>query len=277
MLTSCEKFSGDQTIPAYLKIDSIGFTSDYPTWGSASHSITDAWVYVDGELIGAFPLPANFPVLKQGSHVVKILPGIKKDGIAETRLAYPFYNPVQKTINLVPDEHTAFGTATSSYSSEAKLLWEEDFEGTTISLDTTARSSVNITKTPAGSPLTFEKQHSGIVVMDTSNAYFECATHKSFDIPYADVFLEMNFKTNNSVTVGVMVYTGLIRYQVPIMTLFDTGGKWKKIYIDLATSLNTYSGATLFQVMFYNSVDAGVSHAQIVFDNIKLLTSKSGK
>jgi hypothetical protein len=49
--TSCEKFSGDQTVPAYMKIDSIRLTTDYSTQGTAIHNITDAWVYIDGQLI----------------------------------------------------------------------------------------------------------------------------------------------------------------------------------------------------------------------------------
>ena len=62
--TSCEKFSGDQTIPAYLGIDSIYLSTDYNSEGTASQRITDAWVYVDDEFLGAFELPARLPVLK---------------------------------------------------------------------------------------------------------------------------------------------------------------------------------------------------------------------
>lgn len=277
IFSSCEKFSGDQTIPSYLKIDSISFSTDYDLQGSSSHVISDAWVYVDGELIGAFPLPADLPILKQGSHTVKILPGIKKDGIAATRINYPFYGSVEKTINLVPDAHTSMGKVATVYNSQADFLWQEDFEEVLVSLDTTPRSSVGISKTQAGSPLTFERQHSGIVVMDTTGAFFECVSHKIFNIPYSEVFLELDFNTNNNLTVGVMVYTGSVVVQIPIMVLVDTGGKWKKIYIDLTNSLNSNTGASSFQVFFGNYKDETVSHSQILLDNIKLVTTKSGK
>ena len=277
IFTSCEKFSGDQEIASYLKIDSISFSTDYTVQGSASHSITDAWVYVDGELIGTFPLPANLPVLKQGSHVVKILPGIKKDGIAATRINYPFYNTIEKTVNLIPDGSTSIVGTSTVYNSQTNFMWQEDFEGATISLDTTPRSSVGIRKTIPGSPLTFEREHSGIVEMDSTGAFFECLSHQSFNIPNSEVFLEMDFNINNHLTVGIMVYTGSVRYQVPIITLFDTGGKWKKIYIDLTTSLNAYLGANKFQVVFGNYKEETVSYAQILLDNIKLLSIKSGK
>lgn len=275
-LTSCEKFSGDQTIPAYLKIDSVGFTTDYDLQGSASHSIPDAWVYVDGELIGAFPLPADFPVLKEGSHTVKILPGIKKDGIAATRMHYPFYGAVEKTISLVPDQHTSIGAVNSGYSTQAKFLWMEDFEATSISLDTTPRSSVAIGKTQAGSPLTFEKQHSGIAVTDSAGGFFECVSRQDFSIPGAQVFLELDFNINTELVVGVMIYSGAILFQNPVLILNSTGGKWKKIYIDLTTALNSIPSATRFQVYFMFP-ETSVYHAQVVLDNIKLVTLKNSK
>ena len=67
LLFSCNKFDGDQTIPAYIHIEKITL-ADNPiiSEGSLSNRITDAWVYVDDELIGAFELPATFPVLKKG-------------------------------------------------------------------------------------------------------------------------------------------------------------------------------------------------------------------
>ena len=278
IFTSCEKFSGDQTIPSYLRIDSISFSTDYALQGSASHSIFDAWVYVDGEFIGAFPLPADVPILKQGLHNVEILAGIKKDGIAATRVNYKFYRPIADTITLIPDVHSSIGKISTRYDSKTDFMWLEDFEGEAISLDTTSRSSVGIVQTLEGSPLLpFEGHHSGIVKMDTTGAFFECASHQSFDIPNSEVFLEMDFNTNNRLTVGVLVYTGSIRYQVPIMTLFNTDGKWKKIYIDLTNSLIAYEGATKFQVVFGNFKEGTVSSAQILLDNIKLLSYKSGK
>jgi hypothetical protein len=83
LLFSCNKFDGDQTIPSYIHIDKITVV-DNPTLneGSLSNKITDAWVYVDEELIGAFELPATFPVLKKGKHKISIHPGIKLNGIS---------------------------------------------------------------------------------------------------------------------------------------------------------------------------------------------------
>lgn len=269
--TSCEKFSGSQTVPAYLKIDSIRLTTDYSTQGTAIHNITDAWVYIDGELIGTFQLPATFPVLKQGSHSLMVLPGVKKDGIAATRVNYPFYQQINKTINLVADDTLDVDTLSTTYSTKTKFIWKEDFDNAAITLDTTNATTEKIKQTPSGSPFTLEGLHSGIVELDTIGATFEAVSHSTFTIPNSEVFLEMNFNINTSLIVGVYVTTfGLIN-EVPIMILLPTNDKWKKIYIDLTTTLNAYSGATKFRVYYYIKNTTG-DHYRILLDNIKVLS-----
>jgi hypothetical protein len=272
--TSCEKFSGDQTIPAYLKIDSIRLTTDYATQGTASNAITDAWVYIDGQLIGTFQLPATFPVLQQGTHKLMVLPGVKKDGIASTIINYPFYMDTTKTINLIPDKTLNVGILSTAYSSKTKFIWKEDFDNAAMTLDSTSAATTKISQTPSNSPLTFEGYHSGVVELDTIGATFAAASHSTFAIPAnSGAFLEMNFNMNASMVVGVDVYDAAYTFitDAPIMTLNPTNNKWKKIYIDLSTALSSYSEEKYFKVYFYFENTTG-DHYQIVLDNIKVLT-----
>jgi hypothetical protein len=271
---SCEKFSGDQEIAAYIKVDSITLTTDYGTQGSNSQSITDVWAYVDDNLIGGFQMPAKFPVLAQGKHTVTFFAGVKKNGIAATRISYPFYAKMVQTIDLKPDSTVSVGVLHATYETSAFFYLKEDFESAGVAFDTTPRSLVNLTKTPVGSPLTYEGNHSGLVTMDATNNYFEFITHSSYPIPNAPVYLEMNFNTNNQITVGAIVYMAYSLYEVPIITLVSTNGQWKKIYIELTNTINAYTGATGFKIFFEHFQDAGVSNAQILFDNIKIVTSK---
>jgi len=101
--TSCRKFDGDQTIPAFIRIDTISLTSDYFTEGANTHNISDAWVYVNDQIIGAFELPALIPVLAKGTNKLEIRPGIKLNGISSTRAPYPFYKPfiTQYDVNIM--------------------------------------------------------------------------------------------------------------------------------------------------------------------------------
>ena len=279
--TACEKFSGDQTIPAFLSIDSIYLTTDYSLQGSASQSITDAWVYVDDDFIGTFELPARFPVLKKGNHKVRILPGIKKNGIASTRINYEFYEEISENIipgkDSVPfgeDSTTRLGVLKSTYTSSTGFTWKEDFESISISLDTTSRSIAFIQITPSGSQKTFEGMHSGMVVLDTTRDFFECQTHNEFTIPYAPVFLEMNFNTSNLLTIGLILYSTTNIYTVPIINLNKTNNIWKKIYVDLTTSMNAYPNVFSYRLYMGTFKDKDSLQTTVLFDNLKLVTRK---
>lgn len=270
--TACEKFSGDQTIPAYLSIDSIYLSTNYSLQGSASHSITDAWVYVDDDLIGAFELPARFPVLKNGKHTVRILPGVKKNGISATRINYEFYSEISKQLMFSEDSTTKLNLQKTTYTNSTAFTWMEDFDKISISLDTTTRSTAYIQLTKAGSPLTFEGSHSGMVVLDTVNDFFECQTHNEFPIPYAPVFLEMNFNTSNILTIGLILYSTTNIYTVPIINLNKTNETWKKIYIDLTTTMNAYPNVFSYRLYMGTFKDADAEETTILFDNLKLVT-----
>jgi hypothetical protein len=270
-LSTCEKFTGDQTVPAYLKINGICLNTQQ-SQGSSSSIITDAWVYVDDEFIGAFEMPAKFPVLKMGKQNITIYAGIKKNGIATTRAAYPFYSGLDLNLRLTPDSTTTINTTCTTYDPSTSFLWMENFESAGLSLDTTPRSQVALTKTLSDSPLTFEGMHSGAIRMDTSKNRLEIVTHSSYTIPNAPVYLELNFNTTCSITVGVVIYVNYSIVQTPVISLNPTEDKWKKIYIDLTSSLNAYQGANGFKVYFGATLPTGTFSSQTLLDNIKLVT-----
>ena len=272
--TSCEKFTGDQNIPAYLDIDSIYLTTDYYMQGTSSHRITDAWVYIDNDFLGAYELPARFPVLKSGKHHLTVWPGIKKNGISATRVSYEFYSPVNKDVTLAPDSTTKTGLLRTAYQASALFAWKEDFEDVSLSLDTTKGSTAYIQRTATGSAQTFEGNHSGMVVLDSAHSFLECQIHPELLIPAAPVYLELNFNTSNALVVGAFTYGSTILYQTPIITLNPTGGQWKKIYIDLSNTLNAYAGMLSYRVYLSALKDPGVKESVIFFDNFKVVTRK---
>ena len=87
-------------IPAYIEIERFYYNNQDEnqkpyTQNYHSTKITDAWVTMDGQFLGAFELPCKIPILYEDnhsdSHAFDIYPGIKVNGIAATRLKYPFY------------------------------------------------------------------------------------------------------------------------------------------------------------------------------------------
>ena len=56
IISSCQK-EDVGGVPAYIKINSIELENNTTSY------ITDAWVYINGQLQGVYELPSKFPVL----------------------------------------------------------------------------------------------------------------------------------------------------------------------------------------------------------------------
>jgi len=270
MFLGCDKFESDQTIPAYIHIDSIFLTTDHSTQGTASYNITDAWVYVDGTFIGAFELPATFPVLKEGTHELSIYAGVKKNGIGATRTAYPFFKPFTKDVVLIPDSILSFSPSVRYYDN-TEFTWIEDFEDIAVSIDSTRNSKVSVKLTPPG-PV-FEGLHSGMITLTDSLNFFEIANKDGLILTRnKPVFLELNFNTEQAFTIGIFAQSLSSVQQHPVMVVNKTNGVWKKIYVDLSLAVASFPTALEYKVFFGGFKDDGTSEAKIYFDNIKLVT-----
>ena len=130
---SCKKFEGGQTTPSFIHIDSVSVSGDYFVYGATTHKITDAWVYVDDQLVGVYELPSTFPILKKGPHKVSVYGGIKVDGRSTVRNPYPFYKPlVYERLNLVEDSIINLQPVLNYYpiGDGVNFAWSEDFENT---------------------------------------------------------------------------------------------------------------------------------------------------
>ncbi len=126
-LAGCDKFEGDQTVPSYLKIDSLDFFTEPDMQGTSNQKIVDAWVYVDDDLVGGFEMPAIIPVLVEGNHKLEIRPGIVLNGISDTRAPNPVFQPIiYEDFNFFPDSVVAV-SGTSSYLSNARFCVDGGF------------------------------------------------------------------------------------------------------------------------------------------------------
>lgn len=268
---SCEKFESDQTIPAYIQIDSIGFSTDISQQGSASHNIIDAWVYIDDQLIGAFEMPAKFPVLEKGIHKVEIRPGVKMNGVAATRIIYPFFKPITlENCRLTPDSITIINKSTIYYDNTV-FPWIENFESESLSLVAGTNSDTTISKTNVDS-LVFEGNYSGIVYIDEENPVFEGVSYEAYILPQlgSPVFIELNYKIDNIITAGIYSQTQSQIISSPIVNI-NTSDKWKKIYINITPNVSAATNALDFKIFFGSVKTEDVDNPVILLDNIKLV------
>jgi len=265
---SCSKENYEAKIPAYISINQIILSTNLVTEGSSSSNITDAWVYIDNDLVGVFELPAKFPVLKEGSANLKVFAGIKDNGINNPRTRYLLYAPYEEQLNLVKGETLEINPAVS-YASGVNFAWLEDFENASLSFLYSSGSDTIINKQSTDIK---EGAFSGQVFLDANMDFFEATSSTFTTIPHnaSPVYFELDFKTNEPLVVGIYIDTG----QFAWMTL-NTTNTWKKIYINLTDVINTNPPSTELKVFFGIKSTAenpfGVTNPEIFIDNLKLV------
>lgn len=267
---SCNK---EEPIPSYIHIDGINLTTNYSLEGSSSNKIIDAWIYVDDQQVGAFEMPCTVPVLAEGNHEIKIRAGIKENGIADTRIYYPFYEIVTQTVTLTRGQITTLNP-TTTYSQFADFTWLEDFTGASTSVCDTVNSDTVMKITTASSDV-FEGTGSGIVALGSgTNSYMGVSCNK-YVLPKdgSPVFLELNYNCNTKFQAGIVGYSSsnLPNYQSSIpLTITPTSG-WNKIYVNLTNDVSSATTSVKFAIFFSMIKDATLSTSYFYLDNVKLI------
>ena len=277
LLQSCYKFSGTQSIPAYLKIDSVFLETNYTEQGSNSQKITDVWVFLNKDLVGIFELPAILPVLAEGVNDLEIRPGIWLNGIQSTRVPYPFYKPlVYENFIFYPDSVQDLGNLKMTYYDNLDFAWMEDFESTGVTLIETSTSDTAIKITsPAGNPEAFitpTSKYSGIISLTSEKPIYSATSLTTFEMPVQNdaVLLELNFKSNNLFHVGLLMNLPSGLKKVPLL-IMNRSEEWNKIYINLGPNIALYNDAANYKVYFEAGLEIEKESAQIYLDNIKLI------
>ncbi len=281
--SGCYKFDGNQTIPAYINIQGINITTSYLEEGTNSSDITDAWVYVDDVLLGVYEfsesdtLGASFPVLAEGKHKLEIRPGVKINGISSTRVPYPFYKPIIiSEFDFIPGTIHKLGELNTTYYTGLKFIWMEDFEQPEISIEETSWSDTIMIRTnpvnDSSAFITPNSRYSGIINLTTEKEQYAGTSYNSFEVQTAGtiIVLEMNFKTNNYLSVGLLIRDA---YEViPIdLVILNHSDEWKKIYINLGANLSLHPQAIDYKIIFKAGIENGSTEAKVFIDNIKIV------
>jgi len=268
LISSCSKDSFEAKVPAYISIDKFTVISDYSLHGSNSSNITDVWVYVNDDLVGTYELPARFPVLKEGTHNVKFYAGIKDNGVSGLRERYLFYTPHEEQITFEKGKEIKVEPQIT-YISSTKTAWLEDFESPSTSFTYTTGSDTIINKTTND---VFEGNASGQVYLQSHMDFFEAKSPVFSNVSSigSPVYLELNFKTNEPILVGLKTDDD----NIGIVNL-NTTSTWKKIYINLTPAVSQKPANTNFYVFFGIQSSASspfqTSNPEFYLDNIKIL------
>lgn len=278
LTSSCEFINPEEDLPAYIYIDPFTLTTNPGTQGSASAGITEAWLFLDGDFLGAYSLPATVPLLTDGSHTIRLEPGIRDNGISSTPEVYPFYETYETPVELTVGETDTL-RPTTRYKTNAEFIFVENFE----------RSDHLFLDVKVGAPDTrvdriqqdaFEGNFSGTLSLSLDQPEVLIATSRRFVFPdevVPTIYLEMNYKSEGLVGFGIIGYDNQspIDGEVLLSAGFRPSAEWNKIYFNLNrvfANRNFLEYQVVFQAAIPQEEGTYITeNVRIWLDNIKLI------
>lgn len=240
--------------------------------GELTHNFTEAWVYVDDEIIGVFEVPFKIPILKSGNVNIKIYPAIKNNGISATKKIYPF-TTVYEINGELKENQTLTLNPITKYNSYTEF-WIEDFEDAAIKIDNDPNTQANIFTGNDPDILQWGNFY-GEVLLNTNDSLWVGYTNAHMYLPRGqEVYLEIDYHSTNSLITGVLAIspTSVKNNQNIQLNAQDPSEvKWKKIYIDLKEIVSNSGDAEYFEQSFQAVLDDGKSEGQIIIDNVKVI------
>ncbi|MCC7504792.1 MAG: hypothetical protein IT259_05820 [Saprospiraceae bacterium] len=226
-----------EQIPAYLKIEPFIVNAE---GGAGWHELSEGWLYVDGEFLGAYTLPATVPVLAEGDVDIIVFPGVKENGVTSTPNIYPFLSRFELTKALKPGETTTIQPQTA-YDPAAVFPWafnRTSFDGgSTIGIenrDGDPDNSFQITTSGAFAG------NSLVMTVDTSHFLMQIATEATA-LPATfenQVWMELHYACDMPFSLILIGQSGgLSEIPQPVYAFGSTDGEWNKIYLNLTEFL----------------------------------------
>lgn len=269
-IPSCDIINPEEEVPSYIEILPFEYTG---TDGSNSAKLTDAWLYVGGDFIGAFDLPKTIPVLYAGEQEILIDPGVEENGISALPIIYPFYDRYTVPVDLVPGEITTIQPQTSYDSDRSDIIFSEYFNGGSNKFNTDVSNTDEDVK---------EGDRSGLISLDKEDKPAITAKTVVIEVFPNEGFtgyLELDYKTDVPIFIGMEGYTNLGDLVFNELTYgLNANDDWNKVYFNLSDQFNllNQNNADFYQLKIAAQIpiengEFTLENAEIRLDNLKLV------
>jgi hypothetical protein len=247
--------------------------------GELSQNITEAFLYIDDDIVGVFEVPFKIPVLKDGAVNIKIFPAIKNNGIAATKKIYPFLEVFELNGTLVKNQTLAISPKTR-YKSNVKFIIE-DFEDAAIKIENDPNSAAvySVGNDPEILGLYNGNFYCRVNLTPEDStwiAYTNFASINGANLPrQSEVYLEIDFYNTTPVVCGLLAISASSgvkpNQHVQLNSLKPENLKWRKIYIELKEIINASDPQAYFEHSFQAQLPDGETMGLIILDNIKVV------
>lgn len=258
LFSGCKPMPNDG-IPFYMKIDSV-IVLDDNNQPAISQNVTDVWVEAGADNLGAYEMPARFPVLQEGTVPFVLSAGVWMSGQQNYRMVYPFYDIDTFTIN-AEREGDYSHVARFKYKPGLTYKINGDFETNSEFQDIDPISNDSVKYGTACGVLT-------VTALDSVDLGY---TIDSFDLPEGhEIWLEFDYKTSVPFYVG---FFGLMSTGETVKTpaLFvNPRYEWRKVYLKLTEPINE-TRASVYKIYFEALRPVNTNGGNAYIDNVKLV------
>ncbi len=266
----------DEKIPAYIYIKPFALTTTAEQ-GSASSSITEGWVYINQEFIGAYSLPATVPFLSDGQTRITIFPGVHENGLAEFPNIYDFYQQFEVNKVVTPAKVDTLAPSTTYYPNTA-FASVENFEASNSFTYKTASVGGKMILSNVGA---LEGKSCGLIKLQAKDTIYATSAGsvnvmKNVLNNGSPSYVELNYSSDVDIEVGMNGIDKNSGQEVYQSIAFFKGKKeWRKIYVNLRNVIfdNRYSAYRLVLSASLPIANGKVSQdaGEARFDNIKVV------
>jgi hypothetical protein len=264
---SCGLGDDEKPIPFFLNLNSPQVLEPLQNT-IGTHKITEAWVFADGQIQGVYPLPSVAPLhLINEKTEIKILAGIKNNGMNDTPIFYPFLKEIPLVLN--PKANETYDVPLNfSYTEASKFSVNENFEGNhifTFNLDNKTEPKM-LTTTEQSRTGT----KSGMVVLNSSNRFVEVGTQSSVIKGFnarGESYVEFDYKGEGEIAVGLAKSRNGF-FVVEYILFIPAKTDWNHIYVDFTDKISPNDFDSYKMVLAFTKT-GNSAESKVFIDNYK--------
>lgn len=262
-LSSCKK---EGPTPAFIRILSPVAHTDQGV--ATPHGISDYWVFVNDQAVGVWQADRRIPVLSEGSTNIKIIAGVRRNGVTNDRIQYPFYLTWSQNVDLVLGEETAVYPV---FNWPHEPIWAEGGESSGYKFDFD-EGDMALTQV-SGAENVLVGDHAMSIDLDSAHNFFRAVTQADAFFPMGTdaTFLELDHRSDTEFIIGVRYTLGGETQSFPYLYVNPTGSTesgspWRHVYVDLSTPWGSGTAGRRFYIEAQPT--NGRTTGRIILDNL---------
>lgn len=274
LLPACRNNIGEIK-PKYILIDTL--LMDLSTeQGTKKHNFREVWSYSDGNFIGAFPLPAEIPVLSGETTQLSFFPGYRLYGQVNFPDNYPFAVRYDTTITVLDGHEFIPISPRVKINPATNFNFVETFEiGSSFTFRFRPENSANL-EIYDGDAYDGTKCGRAILTKEKFRLH-QGNSIQLGNVPFngTPVMIELSYKSEVHLGIGFYGYTATGESVRVLKVIMFPNDKWNRVYVPIEDELNAFrqQGITSMRILVEAEFEESLNKEQqeVLIDEIKLL------